>query len=660
MGLVVLAVGILVATGLLALATFRTSRLASGIGTVGAVAGCTLGVVPALRALTHGPLIELNRRWPVPAGDLIAGLDPLSAFFLLPLLVLSALAAIYGRAYLGAYAERKALGPPAFFFNVLVASMVGVVVARHGLLFLVSWEVMTLSSYLLVVFEHEDPAVKRAGWVYLIAAHVGVACLFAMFLLLGNASGNLAFAGFARPAAPSLVVLLALVGFGVKAGIVPLHVWLPEAHAAAPSHVSALMSGVLIKMGLYGILRVMTFLPLASWWGPTLIALGIAGALVGISLALYQRDLKRVLAYSSIENIGLILLGLGVGFWGASHGRPRLAALGLAGGLLHVWNHTLMKGLMFLSAGSVLHGAGSKDLERLGGLMKRMPTTGTLMVLGAIAIAGLPPLNGFVGEWLMYLGLAEGGIRGGGAVSITMLLAVGIVALVGGLAALCFVRVVGIVLLGQPRSDGAAHAHESSAWMTGPMLVLAVASLTVALMPNRVVALLTLVVTQLAPVATDALGSVVGSTRAIGVAALAIWLALGALTLVLVALTRGRERVRRDQTWGCGYPAPTVRMQYTGASFAELLAERLLPPPFRPRVACKAPDAIFPTAGELSTEATDPFTRDVYEPFLTRWADRFVRLRWLQQGILHVYILYIAVVLLVALAWMSLRTWWGA
>ena len=657
MALVVLAVGILLASALAALAANCAPRVASGIGAIGAVAGCAVGMVPALRALTHGPLPELSRSWAVPAGALVVGLDPLSAFFLVPLLVLSSLAAVYGQQYLAAYARRKPLGPPAFFFNVFVASMIGVLIARHGLLFLVSWEVMTLTSYLLVVFEHEDPAVERAGWVYLIAAHVGVACLFAMFLLLGGASGDLSFAGFAGVATPSLVMLLALIGFGVKAGIVPLHVWLPEAHAAAPSHVSAVMSGVLIKLGLYGLLRVMTFLSPASWWGPTLIALGLGGGLVGISLALYQRDLKRVLAYSSIENIGLILLGLGIGFWGASHGHTRLATLGFAGGLLHVWNHTLMKGLMFLSAGSVLHGAGTKDVERLGGLMKRMPTTGVLMLLGATAIAGLPPLNGFVGEWLMYLGLIEGGLHAGGAVSVTMLLAVGIVALVGGLAILCFVRLLGIVLLGQARSDAAAHAHESSAWMTAPMMLLAAASLVVAIVPDRVLPLLAAVVAQLTPGASAELAAVAGSTRPIAFAAIAVWIALGALALVLAVRTRRRAE---SQTWGCGYAAPTVRMQYTGSSFAEILAERLLPPPFRPRVRCKAPDAIFPTAGELSTETIDPLTRDVYEPFLARWAKRFVRLRWLQQGVLHIYILYIAVVLLVALAWMSLRTWLGA
>jgi formate hydrogenlyase subunit 3/multisubunit Na+/H+ antiporter MnhD subunit len=657
MGLVLLAVAILVASAVVALAASRAPRLATALGAAAVVVACALAIPPAVRALTRGTLTEVTHAWAVPAGALAAGLDPLSAVFLIPLLALSALAAVYGREYLLAYAPRKSLGPPTFFFNLLVASMIGVLIAREGLLFIFAWEVMTLTSYALVVFEYEDATVQRAGWVYLIAAHVGVACLFAMFLLLGRASGSLAFSAFATPTAPLIVFLLALVGFGIKAGIVPLHVWLPEAHAAAPSHVSALMSGVLIKMGLYGLLRVMSFSPLAVWWGPTLLWLGIAGALVGISLALYQRDLKRVLAYSSIENIGLILVGLGVGFWGASHGQARLAAFGFAGGLLHVWNHALMKGLLFLSAGSVLHGAGTKDIERLGGLMKRMPTTGTLMVLGATAIAGLPPLNGFVGEWLMYLGLIHGGMQTDRAHNISMLLAVGLVALVGGLAVLCFVRLVGIVLLGSPRGEAAAHAHESSPWMTVPMLILAAASVVVAAQPSRVVAAFALVTAQLGgPATAEALAAVTRSTTIIGAAAITIWIALAVVGAILVLRARTRAQ---DQTWGCGYAAPTARMQYTGRSFSEMLAERLLPAPLRPRVDERPPEAIFPRQGELSSDTIDPFTRGLYQPFLARWADRFARLRWLQQGILHIYILYILVVLVIALGWTSLRAWLG-
>ena len=247
-----------------------------------------------------------------------------------------------------------------------------------------------------------------------------------------------------------------MIGFGAKAGFVPFHVWLPEAHPAAPSHVSALMSGVMIKMGLYGLLRVVSFIgPPAPWWGLSLGALGLLTALVGISLALYQRDMKRVLAYSSIENMGLIGLALGVGLFGSATGQSAVAALGTSAGLLHIWNHALMKCLMFFAAGSVLHGTGTKDLEKLGGVAKRMPWTGVAMIIGAVAISALPPLNGFVSKWLMYLSLMKYGLATSGGRGLTALLAVGVLALVGGLAGIAFVRLTGIALLGSPRSDAA-------------------------------------------------------------------------------------------------------------------------------------------------------------------------------------------------------------
>jgi NADH:ubiquinone oxidoreductase subunit 5 (subunit L)/multisubunit Na+/H+ antiporter MnhA subunit len=305
----------------------------------------------------------------------------------------------------------------------------------------------------------------------------------------------------------------------------------------------------------------------------------------------------------------------------------------------------------------VLHGAGTKDLERLGGLMKRMPATGALMVLGATALSGLPPLNGFVGEWLMYLGLIDGGVSARGA-GVVALLVVGLVALVGGLSVLCFVRLVGIVLLGGPRSPSAAHAHESSAWMTGPMIVLALGSMAIAIAPAPVLRLLSPVVAQIAGASSAvAPASVAAGTRVLGFGALAVWGTLLGIGLIAAALSR---RGADDQTWGCGYAVPTRRMQYTARSFSELMAEHLLPARLRARVTTTAPAGIFPSRGSFASESADPFTRDLYEPFLARWANRFARLRWLQQGMLHLYLLYILLVLLLALGWMSVRAWMGA
>ena len=651
--------------GLAALGASRAPRCATGFGVGGAVIGCLLGLIPTFRVLLGGPPESLCFAWDEAHGPFRVGLDGLSAFFLVPVLGLAVLAAVYGADYLLAYRRQKPLGGAWFFFNLFVAGMVGVVIARTVLLFLVAWEVMSLSAYCLVTFEHEKEETRRAGWVYLVATHLGVAFLFAAFLLLGRHAGSLDFEDFRRAPAlaaggSGLVFALALVGFGAKAGFVPLHVWLPEAHPAAPSHVSALMSGVMIKMGIYGLLRVVTFLGQpAVWWGPTLAVIGLSTALVGISLALYQRDLKRALAYSSIENMGLITLALGAGFWGLASGHPAVAALGFAGALLHVWNHALMKGLMFLAAGSVMHGTGSRDLERLGGLMKRMPWTGTLMVIGAVALAALPPLNGFTSKWLMYLALAEGGVAESAA-GLPALLAVGLLALVGGLGSVCFVRLCGIALLGSPRSEAASHAHESSPWLLGPMGVLAALCVTAGLLPHLV-----------AHGLTGALATFLGGTTgerpaAAAVAAIplstlglfdaACWgvVAVAAASLLVLARKGGTET---GATWGCGYARPTTRMQYTAGSFSELLAEHLLPRFLRPRTFRKSPTGLFPTSARFASDCPDPLTRTVYDPFFSRWAERFMRLRVLQQGMIQVYLVYILLAVVLALAWAPLWAW---
>ena len=307
---------------------------------------------------------------------------------------------------------RKNLGAYWFFFNGLAASMAMVAVAANGVLFLICWEVMALCSFFLVTFESEEESVQRAGWTYLVATHIGTAFLLVLFLMLGRQAGggSLDFDTFLAArghmgAAADVLFLLALVGFGAKAGFVPFHIWLPEAHPAAPSPVSAVMSGVMLKTGIYGILRTLTFLGAPHlWWGWLLIATGLVSGIFGVLMALAQHDLKRLLAYHSVENIGIIALGLGLGVLGVAWRLPALAVLGFAGGLLHVVNHALFKGLLFMGAGSVQHATGTREIDLLGGLIKRMPWTGRTFLIGAVAICGLPPLNGFVSELLIYTG----------------------------------------------------------------------------------------------------------------------------------------------------------------------------------------------------------------------------------------------------------------
>jgi hydrogenase-4 component B len=659
MTLLVFAEAILLASAVVALLVHGRPSLTTAVATGGTLLAAATGIVPAVRTFAGQTIAPLRLPWQAPTQDLLLGLDPLSAFFLVPVLVLGALAAVYGRTYLLAY--KKSLGAAASAWCVLLAAMVAVAIARSTVLFLVAWEAMTLASYVLVTFEHEHADVRRAGFVYLVAAHVGEACLLAMFLLLDHRALGLGFDAFASmPVAgagfSALIFVLAAVGFGIKAGFLPLHVWLPEAHAAAPSHVSALMSGVMIKLGLYGFLRVTTFLPHASWWGPALMVLGLAGALWGISMALCQRDMKRVLAYSSVENMGIVTIGIGLAFWRASQGDFFTAGLGACGGLLHVWNHAAMKGLMFLSAGSVLHGGGSKDMEKLGGLMKRMPSTGVLMMVGAVAIAGLPPLGGFVSEWLIYLGLMGGNLAHTAGLDLAALFAVGLLAFIGGLAVLCFVRLIGIVLLGEPRSQAAAHAHESTLGLLLPMVVLGAAVVGMAIIPDKLLHMFVPVAGQLfGPAVAQNFVHGQSSVHLLGLLNAAVWAGFGLSAIVWLVFRR--KPTAPVETWGCGYAQPTVRMQYSARSFSEFVSSRLFPRTLRVRTTVTRDDSVFPPTGTFASRCTDPLTHAVYEPFFLRWAERFTRLRWIQQGALHIYFLYIFVVAVAALAWISWSNW---
>jgi formate hydrogenlyase subunit 3/multisubunit Na+/H+ antiporter MnhD subunit len=669
MDVLLVAISLQLLAGTAAFIFSKWPRVATALGASGAVLGCLVGLAPTLRVLLGGTPESLRFAWDASHGAFCVEVDALSAFFLVPVLGLSALAAVYGGDYLLGYRHEKSLGSPWFFFNLFVAGMVMVVVARTAFLFLVAWEVMSLAAYCLVTFEHEKAEVRKAGWIYLIATHLGGAFLFLAFVLLGRQAGSLEFEAFRTLPTlgagwSGLIFVLALVGFGAKAGFVPFHVWLPEAHPAAPSHVSALMSGVMIKMGLYGMLRVLTFLGRpAPWWGPTLVGLGLLTGLVGIALALQQRDVKRVLAYSSIENMGLIGLALGVGLWGWASNLPAVAALGVTAALLHVWNHALMKGLMFFSAGSILHGTGTRDMEKLGGLMKRMPWTASAMMVGAVAISALPPLNGFVSKWLMYLSLIKRGLVNNDSGSLMALFAAGLLALIGSLAAVAFVRLTGIVLLGSPRSEAARHAHESSPWLLGPTVLLVLLCLAVAIVPQTVAGWM-----------GGALDQVLGREAGLALvelecseAPLYIIGNVNAWTLIAVAagllglLAWSRQAVRAEgPTWGCGYVKPTVRMQYTGRSFAETITEHLLPHFLRPHTTRQAPRGLFPSKSAFWSECPDPVNEKVFEPFFRSWAERFSRLRILQQGKVHVYLVYIMLTVVLALAWVSLRTWRGA
>ncbi|MBI4586833.1 MAG: NADH-quinone oxidoreductase subunit H [Planctomycetes bacterium] len=408
------------------------------------------------------------------------------------------------------------------------------------------------------------------------------AFLIGFFVLASAETGSLDFERLGAAGDPwraGILFLLALVGFGTKAGLMPFHIWLPEAHPAAPSHVSALMSAVMIKTGIYGLLRALRFLgPIPAWCGWVLAGLGLLSGVLGVLFAIAQHDIKRLLAYHSVENIGIIALGLGLGLVGLSHGFVSLAVLGFAGGLLHVVNHALFKGLLFLGAGAVLHASGTREMDRLGGLLKLMPWTGAMFLVGCVAISGLPPLNGFVSEFLIYLGAFRGSLAAGisPGVSAPAVLAILGLAVIGALATACFTKAFGVVFLGEPRSEEARHGHDPGLGMLLPMLLLAAGCALMASLPAAYLGLLAPVVVGVCGLPGEAVRESLESARE----PLLIVALLGAGFLgamVFLAATRRvlfRKRpVKETVTWDCGYARPSARMQYTSSSFADTLIE---------------------------------------------------------------------------------------
>ena len=427
------------------------------------VAGCLACLAGIVGALLHGGA-ELQLAWAVPAGRFALRIDALAAAFLLPLLLVVATGAVYGLGYWPQREHPDNGRKLRLNYGLISAAMILLLCARNGVLFLVGWEVMALAGFFLITAEDRRAEVRRAGYIYLIATHTGTLALFGLFALLGHATGSALWpAAGALPAAGSTALfLLGLFGFGMKAGLMPLHIWLPGAHAAAPSHASALLSGVMIKTGIYGLVRLTSlFAVIPPWWGWTLLLTGAVSGILGVALALAQHDIKRLLAYHSVENIGIIAMGLGLALLGRSFGQPQLVLLGLAGCLLHVANHGLFKSLLFLSAGSVIHATGSRDLDHFGGLLKLQRWTGLFFLGGAVAISGLPPFNGFISEWLIYLGAFHAVGHPGRGLYLALLAAPAL-ALIGGLALACFVKVFGVTFLGAPRTPRSATGPRSA------------------------------------------------------------------------------------------------------------------------------------------------------------------------------------------------------
>ena len=624
-------------------------RIAAALSALAAAAGIPSAIIFLLSRTT----VVWELAWGLPFGPARISLDPLSAFFLLPVFLIAACGAIYAVAY-----RPATTGYDRFFtflYALLPGSMTFVLLAGDAILFLVAWEFMALSCYFLLIADHEQDEVRDAGTLYLIATHTGTLVLIAMFAVMHNATGSFALpaAGSLSAATPvaSVIFLLALTGFGAKAGLMPLHVWLPSAHANAPSHASAIMSGVILKMGVYGIVRTVTFFdtPLL-WWGILLLLLGTISAVAGVAFALGQHDIKRLLAYHSIENVGIICMGIGTGIIGLSLNKPLIALLGFSGGLLHVLNHAIFKALLFFGAGAVIHASGSREIDRAGGLIRVMPVTAFFFLVGALAICGLPPLNGFVSELFVYLALFRQVIGGSGMAAAFPALAIPALALVGGLAVACFVKVFGVVFLGAPRKTFTGELAEPAWPMLLPMGILAFCCLVIGIAP----ALLSPVLDSASSWHPVLRNSGLELVRNAPLGWLTIMgLVLAGLVLLLYIIYRNKLRsspCSESETWGCGYLAPAPRMQYTASSFADslvlMLAPLLRPETHRPEIS-----GLAPSPSRYSSHVPEAVLELVMLPLLRRTEQHASILRQIQHGRLQIYMLYIVIVLLALMAW---------
>ena len=649
MSAALLAITVWCGGAILTLAMRWRPSAATWIGAGTAIAGGVAGAAGAFATLAGAPPQFVRMPWGIPFGSFSLALDPLAAAFLAPVSVIGALGALYASAYFHPHDEARPVGIPMAAYNLLLAAMALVTLASDTVLFLFAWEGMTLASYALVVTDHEARIVRRAGILYLVAAHVATAALLTLFLLLARHGGFEIRALAAAPgsALAGLLFALALVGFGTKAGVAPLHIWLPDAHAAAPSHVSALMSGVMVSLGFYGLAR---FLPLIGPATPAqamvLIALGACGAVVAIAHALVQRDVKRVLAYSTVENAGLVTVSIGVARLANWAAMPGLEALAWTAALLHLWNHATFKSLMFLGIGATARSIGSRDLEAWGGLLRAWPLAGTLMLVGAAALASVPGMNGFVSEWLIVRSVLGGALAMHGPLRGALVAALALSALTIALALASAARLVGIGLLGQPRSAAAAAARAPSALMVVPMAILAVLCViggcfapwfARALQPAA--AMLT------AGAATPAPGTLLSPIAQLAGLLIAVTLLL---VLVRAALGRGRE-VRHAPTWGCGYATPTPRMQYTGSSLSEPIV-RLLAPVLRTRIRWSGIAERWPQSASWTSQALDRAVTDLYRPAIERMGTMALRLRAMQEARVTTYLRYLVLALLVAFA----------
>ena len=604
---------------------------------------------------TDRQVLEMPLELPFLQNGLAFIIDKLSAFFIVVVNITVFIGFLYARGYLQPYYQSKnALRFSIHYFSYLwlYLSMIMVVMIRDGLSFLIVWEIMALSSFLLVIFDAEDRTIMKTGISYLIQMHVGMFFILISFLIVDKATGQMSFDVlrlYFSSHSNFLLFILFFIGFGIKAGFIPLHTWLPEAHPAAPSHVSGVMSGVMIKMGIYGILRVlMSVQNDLLLIGLIILSISLTSGVLGVMMAIVQHDLKRLLAYHSIENIGIIGIGIGLGMIGLATNNTALSLLGFSGGLLHVMNHSLFKSLLFFNAGSVYQATHTRNIEQLGGLMKKMPYTSILFLIGSLAICGLPPFNGFISEYLIYLGMFKSLSAANLYQSIVILSSIVGFALIGGLAIFCFTKAFGIVFLGEPRSEKASMAKEVSRVMIFPQFITVAFIILIGLASVFFVKPVFNIVSQafrLPDITMVADSSVNNLTR------ISILSGIFVITIIILLVYRHyhlkMKQIDIGPTWGCGYTSGTSKQQYTATSYTynyNHLAKPLLQT--KKIMDDIREDEIFPVKRTFESHSDDIFKKLLIDKPIDWFSSLLKKIAVMQTGQIQHYILYAFVYML--------------
>lgn len=636
-----------IAGAILSIMLYKFQKAASVIGFGIPAIACAMGMWYFFTNLTNTTELIIT----APIMDARFILDPLAAFFSFVICLVGLAASVYGIHYAEEYRDSVRIGAMGFFFNLFILSMLLVVASANVFWFMIFWEFMTLTSFFLIQFNDSEKT-ARATILYMVIAHIGGAAILAGMLLMSSGAGSFNFQDFKGiqipPVLATVLFFLFFFGFGSKAGIFPIHVWLPEAHPAAPSHISALMSGVMIKTAIYGIIRCCLWLPLSEWWGIMIIIFGALSALLGVLYALTQHDTKALLAYHSVENIGIILLGCGVGFYGMASGNTVLAAAGFLGGLYHVLNHATFKGLLFLGAGSVIFRTHTQDMEKLGGLGRKMPLTAFAFLIGAMAISALPPLNGFVSEWFTYQSLIQAALGSKALGTIVFAVSIVALALTGVLAVMCFVKVYSVLFTGTPRDEKIwEKAKEAPLFMIAGMFLLVAACIVFGLGAPYVAVKIMGVILSLTGTGFQAASSIsiTAATGSIVSPALISIILVSMIflpVLFTVVFKDSTSTIRTTKPWACGAKYSS-RMQITASPFTGFLRQAMnwL---YRSEVHFEETNGYFGKV-KYSSHAKDIWWDVFYVPVIKTVQSLSDRLSVIQNGRMQIYASYVLITL---------------